>query len=54
MDQLRAILADAGRYAHVVIGGDMNAVPDSRAAGTILNVHGASDHLAVWAVGILR
>jgi endonuclease/exonuclease/phosphatase family metal-dependent hydrolase len=90
-DQLRAILADADRYARVVIGGDMNdvavgqvarekgyawptergppttslgrvdhiflkglAAPDSSAAGTVLDVGGASDHLAVWAVGILR
>jgi hypothetical protein len=27
---------------------------DSAAAGTVLEVHGASDHLAVWAIGILR
>jgi endonuclease/exonuclease/phosphatase family metal-dependent hydrolase len=90
-NQLRAILADAEPYLHVVIGGDMNdagvghvaremgyawptergpattrlgrldhiflkglAVPDSAAAGTVLDIRGASDHLPVWAVGILR
>jgi endonuclease/exonuclease/phosphatase family metal-dependent hydrolase len=90
-DQLRAILADASRYPHVVIGGDMNDVsvgrvardegyswptergpdtswlgrldhiffkglasPDSGAAGTVLNVGKASDHLPVWAVAILQ
>jgi len=90
-DQLKAVLADAGRYPRVVLGGDLNdpgiariavdrgytwptqrgpattdigrldhillkglSSPDSAAAGTVLDVHGASDHLPVWAVGILR
>jgi endonuclease/exonuclease/phosphatase family metal-dependent hydrolase len=90
-DQLRTILADAERHAHVVIGGDMNdpgigriareagyAWPTQRgpnttrvgrldhifikglgtldrgAAGTVLNVRRASDHLPVWVVALLR
>ena len=90
-DQLQAVLADAGRYPRVVIGGDLNdpgiagiardmgytwptqrgpattrigrldhillkglRSPDSAAAGTVLDVRGASDHLPVWAIGILR
>jgi endonuclease/exonuclease/phosphatase family metal-dependent hydrolase len=90
-DQLRAILSDAARYSHVVIGGDMNDAgvgrvaramgyawptehgpdtsrlgrwdhiflkgltsPDSSAAGTVLDVHRASDHRPVWAIGMLR
>ena len=90
-DQLRAILADASGYPHVVIGGDMNdpavggfatemgfswptrrgpstsllgrldhiflrglASPDTAAAGTVLDVGGASDHLPVWATAILH
>jgi endonuclease/exonuclease/phosphatase family metal-dependent hydrolase len=89
-DQLRAILADAARYPHVVIGGDMNDAgvgriardmgyvwptehgpptsrlgrldhiflkgfcsPDSAASGAVLDVGHTSDHLPVWAVGIL-
>jgi endonuclease/exonuclease/phosphatase family metal-dependent hydrolase len=90
-EQLAAVLADAGAYSHVIIGGDMNDAgvgrtvqsggfawptqrgpattrlgrldhiflkgftsPDSLAAGTVENVSGASDHLPVWAVAILR
>jgi endonuclease/exonuclease/phosphatase family metal-dependent hydrolase len=90
-EQLQAVLADAGRYAHVVIGGDLNdpgiagiardlgyawptrrgpattragrldhillkglMSPDNAAAGTVLDVRGASDHRPVWAIGILR
>jgi endonuclease/exonuclease/phosphatase family metal-dependent hydrolase len=90
-DQLRTILADAERYPHVVLGGDMNdgavgrvaramgyawptergprtatlgrldhiflkglAVPDSAAAGAVLDVRGASDHRPVWALGVLH
>jgi endonuclease/exonuclease/phosphatase family metal-dependent hydrolase len=90
-DQLQAVLADAGRYPRVVIGGDLNdpgiagiardmgytwptqrgpattrigrldhillkglRSPDSAAAGTVLDVRGASDHRPVWAIGILR
>ena len=90
-DQLQAVLADAGRYPRVVLGGDLNdpgigriagdmgytwptkrgpsttrvgrldhilfkgfSSPDSGAAGTVLDNRGASDHLPVWAVGILR
>jgi endonuclease/exonuclease/phosphatase family metal-dependent hydrolase len=90
-DQLKAVLADAGRYPRVVIGGDLNdpgiagiardmgyawptqhgpattrvgrldhillkglRSPDSAAAGTVLDVHGASDHRAVWAIAILH
>jgi endonuclease/exonuclease/phosphatase family metal-dependent hydrolase len=88
--QLRAVLADAKPYPHVVIGGDMNshavgrvaremgftwptehgprttllgrwdhlflkglASPGQAAAGTVLDVRGASDHRPVWAVGLL-
>jgi len=90
-DQLRAVLADAGPYPRVVLGGDLNDAgiggiardmgytwptqrgpattrvgrldhillkglrsPDSAAAGTVLDNRGASDHLPVWAIGILR
>jgi endonuclease/exonuclease/phosphatase family metal-dependent hydrolase len=41
-----------GRLDHIFLKG--LAVPDSAPAGTVLDVGGASDHLAVWAVGILR
>lgn len=41
-----------GRLDHIFLKG--LAVPDSAASGTVLDVAGASDHLAVWAVGILR
>jgi endonuclease/exonuclease/phosphatase family metal-dependent hydrolase len=90
-DQLQAVLADAGRYPRVVLGGDLNdpaigrivrdmgytwptqrgpattrvgrldhilfkglTVPDSAAAGTVLEARGASDHLPVWAIGNVR
>ncbi len=88
--QLRAVLADAEAFDHVVLGGDMNshsvggvarkhgyawptesgpkttafgrfdhiflkglASPKKGAAGTVLDVRGASDHRAVWALAIL-
>lgn len=41
-----------GRLDHIFFKG--LKAPDSAAAGTVLDVGGASDHLAVWAVGILR
>jgi endonuclease/exonuclease/phosphatase family metal-dependent hydrolase len=41
-----------GRLDHIFIKGLDS--PDSAAAGTVLDVGGASDHLPVWAVGILR
>ncbi|MEP7228090.1 MAG: endonuclease/exonuclease/phosphatase family protein [Gemmatimonadales bacterium] len=41
-----------GRLDHIFLKG--LSAPDSPAPGTVLNVGGASDHLAVWAVGILR
>jgi endonuclease/exonuclease/phosphatase family metal-dependent hydrolase len=41
-----------GRLDHIFFKG--LAAPDSAPAGTVLDVGGASDHLAVWAVGILR
>jgi len=41
-----------GRLDHIFLKG--LAPPDGAAAGTVLDVGGASDHLAVWAVGILR
>lgn len=41
-----------GRLDHIFLKGIPAA--DSAAAGTVLDVGGASDHLAVWAVGILR
>ncbi len=41
-----------GRLDHIFLKG--LSAPDSAASGTALNVGGASDHLAVWAVGILR
>jgi endonuclease/exonuclease/phosphatase family metal-dependent hydrolase len=41
-----------GRLDHIFLKG--LAAPDSAAAGTVLDVGGASDHLAVWAVGILQ
>jgi len=40
-----------GRLDHIFLKG--LAAPDSAASGTVLDVGGASDHLAVWAVGIL-
>jgi endonuclease/exonuclease/phosphatase family metal-dependent hydrolase len=41
-----------GRLDHILLKG--LASPDSAAAGTVLDVRGASDHLPVWAVGILH
>ena len=41
-----------GRLDHIFFKG--LAAPDSVAAGTVLDAGGASDHLPVWAVGILR
>jgi endonuclease/exonuclease/phosphatase family metal-dependent hydrolase len=40
-----------GRLDHILLKGLRS--PDSAAAGTVLDVRGASDHLPVWAVGIL-
>ena len=40
-----------GRLDHIFLKGF--AVPDSAAAGTVLNVGSASDHLPVWALAIL-
>ena len=41
-----------GRLDHIFLKG--LAAPDSGSAGTVLDVAGASDHLAIWALGILR
>jgi endonuclease/exonuclease/phosphatase family metal-dependent hydrolase len=41
-----------GRLDHIFFKGFI--LPDRAAAGTVLNVRAASDHLPVWAVGILR
>ena len=41
-----------GRLDHIFFKG--LGVPDSAAAGTVLDAGGASDHRPVWAVGILR
>jgi endonuclease/exonuclease/phosphatase family metal-dependent hydrolase len=41
-----------GRLDHILLKGLRS--PDSAAAGTVLDVRGASDHLPVWAIGILR
>lgn len=41
-----------GRLDHIFLKGLV--APDSAAAGTVLDVGGASDHLPVWAIGILR
>jgi endonuclease/exonuclease/phosphatase family metal-dependent hydrolase len=43
---------DIGRLDHILFKGLSS--PDSAAAGTVLQVHGASDHLPVWAIGMLR
>jgi endonuclease/exonuclease/phosphatase family metal-dependent hydrolase len=43
---------DIGRLDHILFKGLKS--PDTAAAGTVLDVHGASDHLPVWAVGILH
>lgn len=41
-----------GRLDHIFLKG--LDVPDSAGAGTVLDVRGASDHLPVWAVGVLH
>jgi endonuclease/exonuclease/phosphatase family metal-dependent hydrolase len=41
-----------GRLDHIFVKG--LGTPDSGAAGTVLNVRRASDHLPVWAVAVLR
>jgi endonuclease/exonuclease/phosphatase family metal-dependent hydrolase len=41
-----------GRLDHILLKG--LGSPDSAAAGTVLDVHGASDHRPVWAIGIMR
>lgn len=41
-----------GRLDHIFLKG--LASPDSAGAGTVLDARGASDHLPVWALGILR
>jgi endonuclease/exonuclease/phosphatase family metal-dependent hydrolase len=41
-----------GRLDHIFIRG--LASPDSGAAGTVLDAHGSSDHLPVWAVATLE
>jgi endonuclease/exonuclease/phosphatase family metal-dependent hydrolase len=41
-----------GRLDHIFLKGLI--IPDSAASGTVLDVGGASDHLPVWAVGVLR
>ncbi len=41
-----------GRLDHILFKGF--SIPDSAAAGTVLDNRGASDHLPVWAVGVLR
>jgi endonuclease/exonuclease/phosphatase family metal-dependent hydrolase len=41
-----------GRLDHIFFKGFLT--PDSSATGTVQNVSGASDHLPVWAVAILR
>ncbi len=43
---------EIGRLDHILLKGLRS--PDSAAAGTVLDVRGASDHLPVWAIGILR
>jgi endonuclease/exonuclease/phosphatase family metal-dependent hydrolase len=44
--------ATIGRLDHIFFKGLF--IPDSAAAGTVLDVRNASDHRPVWAVGILR
>jgi endonuclease/exonuclease/phosphatase family metal-dependent hydrolase len=46
------IAAWIGRLDHILLKGLRSS--DSAAAGTVLDVRGASDHLPVWAIGILR
>ena len=41
-----------GRLDHIFVKG--LGTPDSGAAGTVLNVRRASDHLPVWAIALLR
>jgi endonuclease/exonuclease/phosphatase family metal-dependent hydrolase len=41
-----------GRLDHILFKGFRS--PDSAAAGTVLDNRGSSDHLPVWAIGILR
>jgi endonuclease/exonuclease/phosphatase family metal-dependent hydrolase len=41
-----------GRLDHILFKGFRS--PDSAAAGTVLDNRGASDHLPIWAVGILH
>ena len=41
-----------GRLDHIFLKG--LAAPDSAPAGTVLDVGGASDHLPIWTIGILR
>jgi endonuclease/exonuclease/phosphatase family metal-dependent hydrolase len=43
---------DIGRLDHILFKGMRS--PDRAAAGTVLDVRGASDHRPVWAVGVLR
>jgi endonuclease/exonuclease/phosphatase family metal-dependent hydrolase len=43
---------EIGRLDHILLKGLSS--PDSAAAGTVLDNRGASDHLPVWAIGILR
>jgi endonuclease/exonuclease/phosphatase family metal-dependent hydrolase len=41
-----------GRWDHIFTRG--LATPDSASSGTVLNGHGTSDHLPVWAVALVR
>jgi endonuclease/exonuclease/phosphatase family metal-dependent hydrolase len=41
-----------GRLDHILLKGLRK--PDSAAAGTVLDARGASDHLPVWAIALLR
>ncbi|HET6762503.1 MAG TPA: endonuclease/exonuclease/phosphatase family protein [Longimicrobiaceae bacterium] len=41
-----------GRWDHIFVRG--LTVPATGAAGTVLNGHGTSDHIPVWAVALLR
>lgn len=41
-----------GRVDHVLLKG--LAIPDTAAAGTVVDTRGVSDHRPVWAVGLLR
>jgi endonuclease/exonuclease/phosphatase family metal-dependent hydrolase len=41
-----------GRLDHIFIRG--LASPDSSGAGTVLDAHGSSDHIPVWAVATLN